>query len=60
MDNWSQSVAYRGEGGVERGAVALAGTFLEGGTFVWGGTLGFKYLMSYSTTDLDPQSAFAR
>ena len=32
---------------------------LEVGTLGWGGTLGFKYLMYYSNTDLDPQGAFA-
>ena len=50
------SGVVRGGGG-GGGGVAVGGIFL-GGTFGWGGTLGFKYLMYYSTTDLDPQSTF--
>ena len=36
--------------------VSGVGAVAPGGMHV--GTLGFKYLMYYSTTDLDPQSAF--
>ena len=52
----------RGSGvarGGRRGRLPQAALFLEGGTFGWGGTLGFKYLMYYSNTDLNPQSTFA-
>ena len=44
----------RGEGG----GCPRRHFFWRGGTFSWSGTFGFKYLMYYSNTDLDPQSAF--
>ena len=47
-----------GGGGGGRGGFPPGALFLGGGTFGWGGTSGFKYLVYYSNTDLDPQSAF--
>ena len=57
----SSGVAGGGGGdmGAAKGAVAPGDTFFGGATLsVGGSTFGFKYLMYYSNTDLDPQSAF--
>ena len=40
---------YPGCSGVARGRLPRAAHFWMGGTFDWGGTLGFKYLMRFES-----------